>query len=84
MLGGEFLRFEKRGGDASSHKNGRIGKIGRVLFFKKGRGISLIFILTNPFQCYLSPSIWCVCVCVCVFTQFLSLLFVFHRKNPVL
>ena len=33
MLGGEFLRFEKRGGDASSHKNGGVGKIGRVFFF---------------------------------------------------
>ena len=35
MLGGEFLRFEKRGGDASSHKNGGVGKIGRVFFLKK-------------------------------------------------
>ena len=28
---------------------------------KKG-GISRIFILTNPFQYCLSPSVWCVCV----------------------
>ena len=28
--------------------------------------LSLIFILTNPFQCYFSLSQWCVCVCVCL------------------
>ena len=27
-------------------------------------GISLNFILTKPFPCYLSLSVWCVCVCV--------------------
>ena len=59
-----------------------------IIFLKKG--VSLIFILTDPFQCYLSLSAWgvcvcvcCVCVCVCVcmcvfclFTPFLSVLFV--------
>ena len=48
------------------------------------KGVTLIFILTNPFQCYLSLSVWFVCVCVCVFclfTPFLSVLIVFHWKN---
>ena len=30
------------------------------------RLVSLIFILINPFQCYLFLSVWCVLVCVCV------------------
>ena len=56
---------------------------------KKEGGVSRIFILTNPFQCYLFRSVSCLCVyvCVCVFclfTPFLSELFVFHRKNLVL
>ena len=37
----------------------------------------------HSFQCYLSLSVWCVCV-FCLFTPFLSVLFVFHRKNFVL
>ena len=37
--------------------------------------VSLIFILTNPFQCYLSLSVWCVCVCVCVFCLLKPVLF---------
>ena len=41
------------------HKNGVDGKKGGVVLKK---GISLIFILTNPFQCYLSLSNWCVCI----------------------
>ena len=40
-----------------------VGKIGGC--FEKG-GVSFIFILTNPFQCYLSLIVWSVCVCVCV------------------
>ena len=39
--------------------------------FKKG-GVSLIFILTNPFQCYLSLSVWCMCLSV-LFTYFISM-----------
>ena len=49
-------------------------------------GVSIIFIPVNPFH-YLSLSFWCVCVyaCVfCLFTPFLSVLFVFHRRNLVL
>ena len=69
-----FGKFQKRG----------VGKIGRVVI---KRGVSLIFILTNPFQCYISLSVWfvcvrvCVCVCVCVFclfTPFVSVLFMLH------
>ena len=33
-------------------------KIGGVL----KKGVSVIFILTNAFQCYLSQSVWYVCV----------------------
>ena len=51
-------------------------------------GASLIFIPNNPFQCDLFLLFGvCVCVCVCVFysyAPFLSVLFVFHRKNLVL
>ena len=43
-----------------------VGKIGGVVFVFSKRGVSLTFILTNPFQCYLSLSVWCVWVCVCV------------------
>ena len=87
-----FLKLKKKRGVPIFHiEIGRVGKIGA--FFKKkaeGEGaVSLIFILTNPFQCYLSLSVWCVCVCVCVcvfclFAPFISILFVFHRKNLVL
>ena len=58
-----FRHFEKKGGGEGgsdfSHKKGGIGN--RGCFLKKGVG-SLIFMLTNPFQCYLSLSVWCVCV----------------------
>ena len=52
-----------------------------------------LYFYSNSFQCYLSLSVCCVCVCVCVcvcmcvfclFRPFLSVLFVFHRKNQVL
>ena len=50
-----------------------VGKIGGC--FKK---VDITyFLLTNPFQCL-------VCVFFCLFTSFLSVLFVFHRKNLVL
>ena len=68
---------KKMGGSDFFHKNGRVGKIGGVVL---KRWVSLLFILTNPFQCYLSLSVWCVCVywgvrvcacvCVCVFCLF--------------
>ena len=54
-------------------------KQGHIL--KRRRGcISLIFILTSPFQCYLTLSVYFFCL----FTTFLSVLFIFHRKNLVL
>ena len=54
---------------------------------KKGGGVlkgggSLIFIQSNPFQCYLSLGV--SCVCFVYFTLVLLVLFVFHRKNLVL
>ena len=50
---------------------------------KRGGGVlSLIFILTNLFQSYLSLSDWwCV---FCLFMQYLSVFIVFHGKNLVL
>ena len=45
------------GGSDFSYKDGAVGKIDGVVLKKD---ISLIFILTNPFQCYLSLSVWCV------------------------
>ena len=71
-----FEIFAKRGGlDFSLEKS--VGKIGGSL----KKGVTLIFILGNPFYCYLSLSVRCV---FCLFTPFLSVLFVFNRKNLVL
>ena len=69
------------GGSDFFHKNGRVGKIGGVVL---KRWVSLLFILTNPFQCYLSLSVWCVCVywgvhvcaCVCVCVLFIYTIFI--------
>ena len=62
----------------SAHKKGGVGKIGGVLLKKSGT-LSLIFILTNPFQPHLSLSEWwCV---FCLFTPYLLIFFVFHGKN---
>ena len=64
--------------DFPSHKSGAVKKIGGVVLKKnKKRELSLIFILNNPFQCYLSLSVWLVCVCVCVlfiYTTFISII----------
>ena len=54
--------LKKWGGSDFSHKKGGVGKTGRCLQNR----VSLIFVPTNPFQCYLSLSVCCVCVCVCV------------------
>ena len=40
----------------------REGLVNREVFFKKG-GVSLIFILTTPFQYYLSLYLRFACVC---------------------
>ena len=48
------------------------------LISDQGLTLSLIFILTNPFQCYVSLSNWwCV---FCLFTPYLSIIFAF-REN---
>ena len=74
--GFSFRNFcKKRGLDFSLEKS--VGKIGGSL----KKGVTLIFILGNPFHCYLSLSVRCV---FCLFTPFLSVLFVFNRKNLVL
>ena len=70
-----FKEMEGEGASNFSHKNERVGKIGGVVL--KVGGVSLIFILTNPSQCYPYLS-------VCVFSLFIpfpSVLFVFHRKK---
>ena len=69
--------------DFSSHKNGEIGKIGEVVLKRSG----ITYFHTNlPFPVLpFSECLVCVSVCLfCLFTPFLSLLFVFHRKNLVL
>ena len=42
------------------------------LFFKKGWGIT--YFHTNPFQCHLSLSVWCVCVCFVHLHHFISIM----------
>ena len=68
------------------------GMLSFLKFYKKGgvqilalkRELSLIFILTNPFQCYLWKCLMCMCL-FCLFVQFLlSVLFVFHERNLLL
>ena len=54
-----FRNFHKRRGSPDfHHKKGGVCKIGIIL----KRKVSLIFILINPFQCYLSECLVCVCV----------------------
>ena len=49
--GASYRNFPNKGGSDFSHTKGGVGK--------KGEGaLSLIFILTNPFQSYLSLSEW--------------------------
>ena len=44
--------------------------------------VSLIFVLTNLFQCYLSLSVWCVFVYVfCLFAPFLSVLLIISLNS---
>ena len=63
----------------------------RTLFFsKKGekwvqifKGGSLIIILTNPFQCYLSLRVWCVCVLL-IYTISVSIICVSQEEpSPI-
>ena len=53
-----FKTFAERWGSNFPHKKGEIAKIGAC--FKKV--VSLIFILRNPFWCYLSLSVRRLCV----------------------
>ena len=56
-------------------------KIGGCL---KKRGVSLIFILTNPFQCYLSECLVCVRLCVLfIYTISISIICV-SQEEPSL
>ena len=61
MKGGRvwvFKIFQKMGGSDVFHKKGGVAKIGGCFM----KGLSLLFILTNPFQCYYSLSVCCVSV----------------------
>ena len=69
MGGGRGLSFQifrkKRGSQNFPIKmEGWVGKIGGVVLKKGG----ITYFHTNPFQSYLSLSVWCVCVCL--FTPF--------------
>ena len=90
-MGLSFQNFPKKGGRASDFPIKRKGLV------KRGGTLSLICILTNPFQSCLSLSeLGCVslsewgCVSLsewgCVFSLFASylLVFVLHEKNVVL
>ena len=58
----EFSKFSKKGGGVYIFPIKKERLVKQVsIFFKKG-GVPLIFLLTNPFQCYLSLSVWCVYV----------------------
>ena len=71
-----FRNFPKGWGLDFFHKRGRVGKIGGRVVLKKGGTLSLVSILTIPFQSYLSLSEWwCV---FCLFTPYLSVFFRFH------
>ena len=76
--------------DYSSHKKRRVGKMGGV-FLKKGGGgggggggshTNTNVILTNPFQCYLSLSVWCVSV-LFIYTIPVSII-CFSQEEPSL
>ena len=48
------------------------------------RRVPLTFILTNPFQCYLSLRVWCVCMCVLfIYTISISIIYV-SQEEPSL
>ena len=87
-----FEIFEERGGSGGrgqifpiKREFGKIGGGGGWGVVLK-KGVSLIFILTNPFWCYISECLvrlYVIYVC-CLFTPFLSVLFMFPKKNLVL
>ena len=75
-----FEIYPKIGGSDFPHKKGGVGKIGWVALIK---GESLFFILNGLSQWYLSLSDSYMYV-FCLFTSFLSVFFVFHKKKLVL
>ena len=62
----------KGGGSDFSHKEEGVDKIGGCVVLKN-RGIRVIFILTNPFQCYVSLSVW-----------YVRVLFVYTISNSII
>ena len=58
-------------------KNGGVGKIAGVIFKKE---VSLIFIVTNPFKCYLSLSVWWMCV-LFIYTISISIIYVSQEET---
>ena len=58
----DFSKFLQKGGGFHIYLIKREGLLKRGVVLKKG--VSLIFILTNCWQCYLSLSVWCECVCL--------------------
>ena len=69
--GVEFLKFNQKGGGFMFFpQKGRSWR-NRGDYFKKER-VSLIFILSKPFQCYLSLSAWCVFVWCVLFVYTIS------------
>ena len=77
-----FEIFRKKGGSNFFHKKGSFGNVGGGGGILK-KGVSLILILTSPFQCYLSLSVLYVCVCVCFvyLHHFYQYSLLFYRKN---
>ena len=75
-----FRNFVKKrsGSDVPIIREGLV-KQGRVALKK---GVSLIFILTNPFQCYLSLSVWCMFV-FCLFTPFVAVYLCFKEPSLI-
>ena len=70
-----------KGGGGVGFRGVQIFPIKREMLVKQGscfiKGqVSLIYVLTNPFQCYLSECLVCMCV-FCLFTPFSSVLLVF-------
>ena len=76
--------------DYSSHKKRRIGKIGGIVLEKgDGGGVGVGAVTQTQTSYWLTLSsvtfLWVFGVCLfCLFTPFLSVLFVFHKKNLVL
>ena len=81
--GFQFSNFSKKRGGIQIFPikmEGLVKQLGILgVFFLKRGGLSLIFILTNPFQCYLSLSVWCVCV-LFIYTVSISIICVSQEE----